>query len=133
MSTDEYLDSITDHSCPRCHEQGKLLVNFEETEPDRDKDGNLRYKCLNPRCCVVFSVDDNDNITCITPPLQMDISFMMDEQIIKRSIRWEEEQGVIITEQHFNEFPGRPNVTEEDLISGTHAIFLRIHRPDPES
>ena len=169
MSADDYLDAITDHLCPRCHEIGKLLVNMREIkegsdedgwvedpesdeddwvenlesedgeciedlesedgewveEPDRDENGCLRYMCLNPSCRVIFSVDDNDNITLIVPPVQMDIFAINGGQVTKKSIRWNEEQGVIITEKHFNEDPDSSNssiskVERLIIITGKH-------------
>lgn len=129
MSSREYLDSITNHICPRCGGQGKLLVNEEKLiakydeedalgldeedklnwdeadylEPERDKEGNLQYGCINRGCGVIFAIDDHDHVRYIRPPLEMDVYFSVNGRVIKKSVRWSEEEGAKVTIKYFGD------------------------------
>ncbi len=115
MGTYESLDSITDHPCPRCGGPGKLLVNDEETEPELDREGNLRYICIAYSCGVQFCVDSEDHVTHIIPPPQLDIFFSGNGRIIRKSVRWSNEEGRTVTEKYFGDFPDAQDTDLSDI------------------
>jgi hypothetical protein len=52
--------SMKYHSCPRCSNQARLLMDINEKEPQRDKKQNLLYYCT--KCNHPFAVDANGQI-----------------------------------------------------------------------
>ncbi len=55
------LESMKYHTCPYDDEEGVLLTDLEETQPETDEEGNLQYYCVSGHHTFALSDDDEDD------------------------------------------------------------------------
>ena len=55
------LERIKYQTCPYDQEEGILLTDIEEIQPQTDEDGDLQYYCTSGRHTFSLHEDDYDN------------------------------------------------------------------------